>query len=240
MDEPDTTALEAALGHTFADRALLRRCLTHSSVARTPAESNERLEFLGDAILGAAACDRLFRSRPGLSEGELTALKSALVSRRHCAALADRLALEPLIRAGKGLAGAQKATGRPGRVPRSVLSNAVEALIAGVYLDGGWAAAAACVNRLLDAAAPPAGPPGSTPPAAAANAKSALQHRAQTAGLGPPGYETLSVAGPDHARVFTVRAVVAGTAYPPGEGRTKKAAEQAAAAAALAALEAAP
>ena len=243
MSSPDTAALEAALGHTFADRALLARCLTHSSVARTALDSNERLEFLGDAVLGAAVCDRLFARFPGLTEGALTKLKSGLVSRRHCATLADRLGLEPLIRTGKGLAGAQRATGRPGRVPRSVLSNAVEALIAGVYLDGGWEAATACVNRLLDAADldPGSAPPGSPPPPGGAalgevNHKSVLQHRTQTAGQGPPSYETLSVTGPDHARTFTVRAVIAGTAYPPGEGRTKKAAEQAAAAAALGAL----
>ncbi len=247
-DEPDTAALEAALGHTFADRALLRRCLTHSSIARTPLESNERLEFLGDAILGAAVCERLFAARTDLAEGELTKLKSGLVSRRHCATLADRLNLEPLIRTGKGLAGAQRATGRPGRVPRSVLSNAVEAVIAGVYLDGGWEAARACVNRLLDAAAadPPALAPAAAPPSGGApevrrgadgvNYKSRLQHRTQTAGHGPPSYETLSVEGPDHAKTFTMRAVIAGVRHPPGAGPTKKAAEQAAAAAALAAL----
>ena len=234
--------LESALGHRFADRDLLRRCLTHSSIARTPLESNERLEFLGDALLGAVVCERLFAARPDLPEGELTKLKSGLVSRRNCALLADRLELEPLIRTGKGLAGAQRATGRPGRVPRSVLSNALEALVAGVYLDGGWEAVRGCVNRLLDAAAaappPPASPsPGDPSKPDGVNYKSRLQHRTQTAGQGPPSYETLGVDGPDHARVFTVRAVIAGTTHPPGAGGTKKAAEQAAAAAALAALE---
>ncbi|MFH5805974.1 ribonuclease III family protein [Alienimonas sp. DA493] len=252
-DDLDTADLEAALGHAFADRGLLRRCLTHSSLARTPLESNERLEFLGDAILGAAVCERLYAARPDLSEGELTKLKSALVSRRNCALLADRLDLEPRIRTGKGLAGAVRATGRPGRVPRSVLSNAFEAVIAGVYLDGGWEAARACVNRLLDAAendpapAPAPALPGSpssqgdAPPARrggdGVNYKSRLQHRTQTAGHGPPSYELLEATGPDHARTFTVRAVIAGVRYPSGSGGTKKAAEQAAAAAALAELE---
>ncbi|NNJ25274.1 ribonuclease III family protein [Alienimonas chondri] len=250
---PDTAALEAALGHVFRDRALLKRCLTHSSIARTSLDSNERLEFLGDAILGAAVCERLYVARPDLPEGELTKLKSALVSRRNCALLADRLELEPLIRTGKGLAGAQRATGRPGRVPRSVLSNAMEAVIAGVYLDGGWEAARDCVNRLLDAAendpAPPPSHalPGSPSPLGGApdarrgadgvNYKSRLQHLAQTAGHGPPSYEMLEIGGPDHARTFTVRAVIAGERYMPGVGGTKKAAEQAAAAAALAAME---
>ncbi|QDT14674.1 ribonuclease III family protein [Alienimonas californiensis] len=252
-DDPGTAALEAALGHVFVDRALLRRCLTHSSIARTPLESNERLEFLGDAILGAAVCERLFAARPDLSEGELTKLKSGLVSRRNCALLADRLELEPLIRTGKGLAGAVRATGRPGRVPRSVLSNAFEAVIAGVYLDGSWEAARACVNRLLDEAeldptpvpspaSPPVGEHGPSPLGGArlpdgVNYKSRLQHRTQLAGHGPPSYELLEATGPDHARTFTVRAVIAGERYPPGAGATKKAAEQAAAAAALAALE---
>ncbi|MEM9701543.1 MAG: ribonuclease III [Planctomycetota bacterium] len=235
----DTAALEAALGHTFSDRALLTRCLTHSSIARTPLESNERLEFLGDAILGAAVCERLFAQRPDLAEGELTKRKSALVSRRHCAVLADSLQIEPLIRTGKGLAGAQRATGRPGRVPRSVLSNAFEALIAGVYLDGGWHAARDCVNRLLDAAEAPAARPDApsqqdgAPLGDGVNYKSRLQHLAQTAGHGPPGYELLEAAGPDHAKTFTVRAVIADERYPAGSGPTKKAAEQAAAAAAL-------
>ena len=236
--DPEAT-LEAALGHVFADRALLRRCLTHSSVARTAAESNERLEFLGDAILGAAACARLFARHPHLPEGDLTRKKSALVSRRYCAVLADRLGLETLLRTGKGLAGA----GRAGRVPRSLLSNALEAVIAGVYLDGGWAAAEACVNRLLDAAeAAGAGPDAASAPVtapapagAAANHKSRLQHLAQSAGLGFPRYEVLSESGPDHAKQFAVRAVLAGAAYPPAAGVSKKLAEQAAAAAALAA-----
>ena len=192
-------------------------------------------------------CERLYASEPGLAEGDLTKLKSALVSRRHCATLADGLGLEPLIRTGKGLAGAQRATGRPGRVPRSVLSNAMEAVIAGVYLDGGWDAARACVNRLLDDAenAPPLPqpPPGSPSPLPGApavpevtggvNYKSRLQHLTQSAGQGPPHYELLEASGPDHARTFTVRAVIAGTRHPPGSGRTIKAAEQAAAAAAL-------
>ena len=248
--DPDTADLEAALGHVFADRALLRRCLTHSSIARTALESNERLEFLGDAVLGAAVCARLFAEHPGAREGELTRLKSALVSRRYCAVLADRLGLEPLLRTGKGLVGVQAAAGRPGRVPRSLLSNAFEAVVAGVYLDGGWAAAEACVNRVLDAARDAAGAPPAPPAVTAAavaprgdrggspagiNHKSRLQHRAQAAGHGPPRYELLGTAGPDHAKRFTVRAVLAGVDYPPGEGASKKLAEQAAAAAALAA-----
>ena len=238
-------ALEAALGHSFTDRGLLRRALTHSSVARTAAESNERLEFLGDAVLGAAGCAQLFREFPGAAEGDLTRLKSARVSRRYCAVLADRLKLEPLIRTGRGMAGSRPAGG--GRVPRSLLSNAFEAVVAAVYLDGGWPAATACVERLYDeAAAAGAGPAAAAAPvtapapagshaAAGGNAKSRLQHLAQSAGRGFPAYEVLGESGPDHAKRFTVRAVLAGTAYPPAEGASKKSAEQAAAAAALAA-----
>ena len=243
--DPVTADLEAALGHAFTDRDLLRRCLTHSSIARTPVESNERLEFLGDAILGAVVCERLFVRHRGLPEGDLTRLKSALVSRRYCAVLADRLGLENLLRTGKGLAGVRRADGRAARVPRSLLSNAFEAVVAGVYLDGGWPAAAACVNRVLDAAeAAGAGPTAASAPVtapapvvhgSASNHKSRLQHLAQSAGLGFPRYEVLSESGPDHAKRFTVRALLAGAAYPPGEGASKKLAEQAAAAAALAA-----
>ena len=218
--------------------------MTHSSVARTALESNERLEFLGDAVLGAAVCARLYAAHPGRPEGDLTRLKSALVSRRYCAILADRLGLEPLLRTGKGLAGVQAAAGRPGRVPRSLLSNAFEAVIAGVYLDGGWDAAVRCVNRVLDAAAEADAAPTPPPVTSAAapvtgdrgdgvNYKSRLQHRAQAAGHGPPRYELLATAGPDHAKRFTVRAVLAGVDYPPGEGASKKLAEQAAARAAL-------
>ena len=247
-DDAATADLEAALGHTFTDRDLLRRCLTHSSIARTPVESNERLEFLGDAILGAVVCERLFVRHRGLPEGDLTRLKSALVSRRYCAVLADRLGLEALLHTGKGLAGVRRADGRAARVPRSLLSNAFEAVVAGVYLDGGWPAAAACVNRVLDAAeAAGAGPTAASAPVtaparfadgaagSASNHKSRLQHLAQSAGLGFPRYEVLSESGPDHAKRFTVRATLAGAAYPPGEGASKKLAEQAAAAAALAA-----
>ena len=237
-DDP-LAGLEHTLGHAFADRGLLARALTHASAARTPLTSNERLEFLGDAVLGAAASAALYARHPGLPEGDLTRLKSGLVSRRHCARLAAAAGLEPLIRTGKGLAGAQRSTGRPGRVPASVLSNALEAVVGAVFLDGGYDAAARAVANLLALADPPADATGAAVSDAAAvhdagrNPKSRLQAAAQAAGHGPPAYELVGTAGPDHAKTFTARAVVAGVPYPPGEGESKKAAEQAAASLAL-------
>ena len=117
---------EIRIGYQFRDRALLRRCLTHSSSAETRLDSNERLEFLGDAVLGIIICEHLFQTFPDQREGQLTQMKSYLVSRQICARVARLLKMESLIIVGRGLQ----------NIPESILSDVVESLIAGVYIDG--------------------------------------------------------------------------------------------------------
>ncbi|MDQ3330401.1 MAG: ribonuclease III [Planctomycetota bacterium] len=208
---------EAALGYRFRDRALLELCLTHASVARTRLASNERLEFLGDAVLGLVVCEMLFRLYPEFSEGELTRVKSVLVSRTTCAELSRRLGLDRLLLVGKGLGGAD-------RIPTSILGAVFESLIAGVYLDGGLEPARILIERVVDeelerAAARDRG----------RNFKSVLQHLAQKRFGETPGYRLLDEQGPDHSKCFLIAAVIGETTYPAAWGASKKEAEQAAA-----------
>ena len=126
-DPDNLESCEQRIGYRFTDRSLLRRCLTHSSSAETRLDSNERLEFLGDAVLGLVICEHLFQLYPDQREGQLTQMKSWLVSRQTCARVARALDLEPLIFVGRGLQ----------QIPESILSAVIESLIAGIYFDGG-------------------------------------------------------------------------------------------------------
>ena len=126
---------ESRIGYKFRDQLLLRRCLTHSSAAETRLDSNERLEFLGDSVLGVVICEYLFQNFPDQREGQMTQMKSWLVSRQTCARVARLLNVEELILVGRGLQS----------IPDSILSAVVESLIAGVYFDGGMEAARAKV-----------------------------------------------------------------------------------------------
>lgn len=220
--DPDALAdrlerCERALGYRFRDRALLELCLTHASVARTRLASNERLEFLGDAVLGLVTCEMLFRLYPEFSEGELTRVKSILVSRSTCATLSRKLGLDRLMLVGKGLGGHD-------RIPTSILGAVFESLIAGVYLDGGLEAARVLIERVV----------GDELEKAAArdrgrNFKSVLQHLSQKRFNETPGYRLLDEQGPDHSKCFLIAAVIGATAYPAAWGASKKEAEQAAA-----------
>ena len=127
--------LEERLGHRFSNPNLLLEALTHSSFAyEHDVQHNERLEFLGDAIMGAAVCEHLFEKYPEYSEGELTRIKSAVVSRQTCAKMSNTLNFDRFLLLGKGLA-------IHDRIPSSVLAAVFEAIIAAIYLDGGWRAA---------------------------------------------------------------------------------------------------
>ena len=125
---------ETAVGYTFRDPQLLQCALTHSSVAETRAASNERLEFLGDAVLGLVVCDYLYTHYPTFLEGDLTKVKSSVVSRRTCAVVADALGLPGLLDIGKGMINGA-------RLPESLAAASLEAVIAALYLDGGLEAA---------------------------------------------------------------------------------------------------
>jgi len=218
--------LEAHLGHRFGDRALLERALTHRSAAG-PAASNERLEFLGDAVLGLLAAELLYRRFPQAAEGELSRRRAWLVRERTLAEIARELELGGLLRLGPGEL-------RSGGFRRdSILADALEALLGAVYLDGGLEAARAAVERLLGGhlARQPE-------PSALKDPKTRLQEWLQARRRPLPTYRVVGVAGAEHARRYTVACEVEGLDEPTvGEGSSRRRAEQAAAERALAELE---
>jgi len=245
----ETTPDRKRLGYRFKDQALLERALTHRSLAyekdpqslANPDADNEQLEFVGDAVLGLVVAEALFRRFPQSHEGELTQLRASLVSRKHLSAMAVRLDLGSMLRLGKG----EERSG--GRSKAALLSNALEAVIAAIYLDGGLKAAQSFIERtLLEPALPEldrawAGHSG----AAASNGdsgafsgavgdhKSALQEHLQAIGAGQPEYLLVSESGPDHSKRFrvAVRSTTDGVSMvlAESEGSTKKAAQQEAA-----------
>jgi ribonuclease-3 len=218
-------AFESRLGHRFRDPGLLVRALTHGSAAGPARPSNERLEFLGDRVLGLAIADALFRADGAAAEGTLAPRLNALVRLETCAEVARDLGLGEALRLGRS----EAMTG--GRRKEALLGDALEAVIAAVYLDAGWEAARALVLRLwsgrLAAAA-------ETP----RDAKSALQEWAQARGLPPPDYAEAAREGPPHAPVFTVRVSLASGETEAAQAGSKRAAERAAAERLLVRLEA--
>ncbi len=227
ISEDDACDLEDLLGHTFQNRQLLEHALTHASVAQTRLESNERMEFLGDAILGVVVCEFLFHSFPDYSEGELTRIKSAVVSRHTCTKMSQRLSLGPFLLLGKGLAMHEQ-------VPGSVLAAVFEAMIAAIFLDGGWAAAEKFIlGTLTDEITRIA------KTTHGHNFKSQLQQVAQKQLGQTPQYKVLDEKGPDHSKCFEVAAAIGTKLYPSAWGPSKKEAEQGAAKNALDAIEAA-
>lgn len=208
---------QTALGYRFRDIELLAMCLTHASSARTRLHSNERLEFLGDAILGTVVCETLYHRFPEAAEGELTRIKSIVVSRATCATMASRVRLEEFVLVGKGL-------DHRGHIPASIVAGTFEGLIAGIYLDGGLEAARSFLMPLVD--------PEIENAAATLhmqNFKSLLQHIAQKNLGATPIYRLLDERGPDHSKVFRISAVVSGRIFPAAWGANKKEAEQTAA-----------
>jgi ribonuclease-3 len=215
---------QQVLGYRFQDVQLLRASLTHASSAQHRLASNERLEFLGDAILGFVVCEMLFRDFPDALEGELTRIKSIVVSRLTCGKISRGLGLDAFLKVGKGL-------GSSGRTPTSVLSDVFESLVGAIYLDGGMDAARAFIERHIgpEIAAATDGSEGS-------NYKSNLQHAAQRQYGEAPTYCLLDEKGPDHSKCFKIAAEVGGRRYAPAWGVSKKDAEQRAARNALAEL----
>jgi ribonuclease III len=220
-------ALEERLGHRFTDPSLLDQALTHSSLANErPAGEvlhNEPLEFLGDAVLGVVVADLLHRRDPRGPEGLKSKARAQLVSAQSLAPRAEALGIPLLLKMGRG----EEKTG--GRAKAALWADAYEALIAAVYLDGGWPAAQAFVDaefrRDLE--------PGAL---ADPDFKSALQERLQARGEPLPTYIVVAEEGPSHRRRFRVQCVIRGEVAAEGEGSSKKAAQQAAAGMALAGL----
>jgi ribonuclease-3 len=228
MDRPSDPFrdLEAALGCAFVDVSHLDAALVHRSYcAEHPdAVSNERLEFLGDAVLGLAVTDHVYATYPDLPEGELAKLRASVVNAEVLAEIAVSVGIGPALALGKG----EDASG--GRAKPSILADAMEAVIAAVYLDGGWEAARALVLRLLgerieEGAEGPGG----------RDYKTRLQEYATRQFEQLPRYQ-VKAEGPDHSKHFFATVTIRGTQYGEGQGRSKKQAEQAAARVAWSAL----
>ena len=222
MNHPDALeAVQTIIDYRFKDLGLLEIALTHASIAENRLASNERLEFLGDAVLGLVVCQELFRQFPRFLEGELTRVKSVVVSRETCARVADELDLIHHVRLGKGITEAVS-------MPASLAACAYEAIIGAVYLDGGLEPAqrlilsgmAEEIDRVM------AGEH-------RLNYKSLLQQHAQRDIGASPNYEVLDEKGPDHAKAFEIAVTIRGRRYPSAWGPSKKAAEQRAAMEAL-------
>jgi len=230
-DDPMLARLESCeerIGYRFSDRSLLRAALTHASGADHRLASNERLEFLGDAILGAVVCEILFHRFPQNLEGELTRIKSIVVSRQTCAKLTLALGLDEFLILGKGMSSS-------GNMPSSVLAAVFESLLAAIYLDGGLSAVRRFVQKhvMPEIELAAEGETGN-------NYKALLQHLAQRELGTTPVYRLLDEKGPDHSKCFKVAAQVGENQFPPAWGRSKKEAEQRAARNALSCLRRPP
>ena len=222
--------LEEKLGYTFHDRRLLENALTHSSYAnenKSKGEtSNERLEFLGDSVLGMVVADHLYRTHPDMPEGELTRTRAALVCEDSLVEVAAQLELGQYLKLGRGV----DAGG--GRKRPSIQADAVEAVIAAVYLDGGIGSARKLITNfiLTNNEREQEG--------AVRDFKTALQELVQRESGRVLSYRLMGESGPDHAKVFSVEVDLNGRPIGAGEGRSKKEAEQNAAKAAMAKLKA--
>ena len=220
--------LEERIGYSFQDRSLLENALTHSSYAnehRTQgARSNERLEFLGDSILGLVVADHLYRTRPDLPEGDLTRIRAALVCENSLVEVARSLDLGSYLKLGKG----EDHCG--GRARPSIQADAVEAMLAAVYLDGGIGQARKLIHTLVLNRE-------KEKTAAGRDYKTALQERVQRESGQVLAYRLVGESGPDHAKVFQMEVRLNGRPLGAGRGKSKKEAEQAAAKAAVLALE---
>jgi ribonuclease-3 len=212
---------ERVLGHTFRNPQLLKESLTHASIADNRLNSNERMEFLGDAVLDLIICEALYLRFPEFLEGELTKIKSAVVSRRTCAEVAKETGLADLLIIGKGISSREQ-------MPPSLAAAVYESIVAAIYLDGGFDVVKEYVLRTM------------TPKIDfisanmhAQNYKAVLQQHAQKLIGATPIYELLDEKGPDHSKCFEVCVTIDGRRFTSAWGPNKKMAEQKAALLAL-------
>jgi len=217
---PSDSTLEKcqqAIGYYFQDIDLLRKALTHASIADDRLESNERLEFLGDSVLGMIICHELFSRFPHYLEGELTKIKSMIVSRRTCARMAEKIGLQEFLLVGKGMISHRK-------LPSSCSAAVIESIIGAIFIDGGLDAARQFILRhtghLLDEA---------DAKQHQENFKSMLQQYVQQRLSATPAYEILDEKGPDHSKCFEISVVIGQRRFPSAWGPSKKQAEQLAA-----------
>ncbi|MGC8203082.1 ribonuclease III [Aliiroseovarius sp. PTFE2010] len=221
----DLKAFEGRLGHEFADPDLLIRAVTHSSLSSPTRPDNQRLEFLGDRVLGLVMAEALFEADRGASEGQLAPRFNALVRKETCADVARQIDLGAVLKLGRS----EMMSG--GRRKQALLGDAMEAVIAAVYRDAGFAKAKAVVSTLW-------GDRINTVEQDARDAKTALQEWAQARRQSPPRYAEVSRSGPDHAPVFTIEARLQSGQTARAQAPSKRQAEQAAATTLLERLEA--
>jgi ribonuclease-3 len=225
--DPDLEILQEcqeAIGYQFRRIDFLRASLTHTSGANTRGDSNERLEFLGDAVLGLVTCEQLYTRFPDFQEGEMTKIKSSVVSRSTCAKFSREIDLGAFLFLGRGMKAGSD-------LPSNMLADVFESLVAAIYLDGGLDAVKPFILRFLtpeiDAV---------VKDAANHNYKSLLQQVAQREFGETPRYQVLDEQGPDHSRSFKVAVMIQTHIFPAAWGRNKKVAESLAAQNALAAI----
>jgi len=222
VTQADTVARTSDIvGYQFHDPNLVITSLTHSSVADSRIQSNERLEFLGDAVLGMVVCEELYRRHAEWLEGDMTKVKSIAVSRKVCAEISDRLGLTDMLILGNGINASSN-------LPVSLRAAVFETVIGAIYIDGGLEPAK---KFILNAIAPILD--NSSSPELHDNYKSTLQQHAQRYHSATPYYETLDEQGPDHSKCFEVCVVLNGIRYQSAWGASKKQAEQNAAQKAL-------
>lgn len=214
MDEKILEQAQQAIGYTFSNVSLLEKALTHASQAPSRLESNERLEFLGDAVLDLVICQKLFEKFPNYLEGDLTKIKSMLVSRRTCAKIAGDMNLESFVNVGKGIARSRSMTG-------SISAGALESVIAAVYIDGGLEEAKNFILNLFSELIEKADAEEHQE-----NYKSLLQQYAQQNERSTPVYELLDEKGPDHDKCFESAVLIGGKRFRSAWGNSKKEAEQ--------------
>ncbi len=212
-----------AIGYTFQRADLLRSALTHTSGANTRLASFERLEFLGDAVLGLVCVEQLYRRFPEYQEGDMTKVKSAVVSRTACAQFSEELNLGDYLFVGRGM--------RPRGLPSNMLADVFESIVGAIYLDGGMDAAQPFIVRFLDPEIDRV-----IRDEATNNYKSHLQQLVQREYGGTPKYQVLDEQGPDHHRSFKIAVLVGGQRFPAAWGPNKKIAESRAAQNALATI----
>lgn len=212
----DLQAFQGRLGHKFLKPDLLVRAVTHASIGTTTRPDNQRLEFLGDRVLGLVMAEALLAADPDAREGQLAPRFNALVRKETCADVAREVGLGEVLKLGRS----EMLTG--GRRKEALLGDAMEAVIAAVYHDAGFEAARALVLRLWGKRIAAVEPD-------ARDAKTSLQEWAQARGMPPPVYEEAGRSGPDHAPVFTVRVTVASGEAAEAAAGSKRVAEQAAA-----------
>lgn len=214
---------QQAIGYRFRQPELLHVALTHASGANTRLSSNERMEFLGDAILGMITCEALYHRFPEFQEGDLTKIKSAVVSRRTCARFSRELGLGDFLFFGRGV------NHEGNNIPSNMLADVYESLVAAIYLDGGLEVVKAFVMRQLTLEIEQI-----NDATHGGNFKSLLQQIAQRDYNSTPQYILLDEKGPDHSKCFKIAAVIGRHTYAGAWGRNKKEAEQRAAMNALA------